>query len=529
MVFTHSRKAIGIFSDYDSAEVALKELENSGFPMRKISVIGRDVNNYRWHADFKVRDRLDEIRSSFASDRIDYYDERLSRGHYLVEVEGSQEDIDRAEQVFSHRGIQDWTTSDEGGQYQYNRAAHSLGSPTLGSHASTGDIGTHRRAVGVFSHRRDVESALHELQDSGFPMQRVSVIKRDADGHDNLAGAEVRDRGEGNKADDGAKTGAVSGGILGGLTGLLVGLGTLAIPGVGPIMLAGATATTIATTLGGAAVGAVAGGLIGALIGLGIPEERARVYNERVSKGDYLVIVEGTDDELNRVESIFRHRHIEEYGVYDIPQSQTPHTTQVTDTAHTEPIHHGTTATQPTTSYTVAPTPTTSSATRASSTDSIVTGSTPSGNHRSAVGLFSRLHDAELAIADLRNAGFPLSQITLVGQYFERREPFSGVILRDRIDTLNLGLSEDRTQFYNDRVMQGNYAVIINGTEEEIRNVESLLQQKGIQDWGIYDLNAMQMGQSSRNNEQLAGIHSRPDVIIIDRRDQTSEHEPRNL
>lgn len=522
MVFTHTRKAIGIFSDYDSAEVALKELENSGFPMHKISVIGRDVNNYRWHADFKVRDRLDEIRSSFASDRINYYDERLSRGHYLVEVEGSQEDINRAEQVFSHRGIQDWTTSDEGGQYQYHRAAHSLGSPTSGTHASTGGIGSYRRAVGVFSHRRDVESALHELQDSGFPMQRVSVIKRDADGHDNLSGAEVRDRSEGNKADDGAKTGAVSGGILGGLTGLLVGLGTLAIPGIGPIMLAGATATTIATTLGGAAVGAVAGGLIGALIGLGIPEDKARVYNERVAKGDYLVIVEGTEEELNRVGSIFRHRHIEEYEVYDIPSSQTPHTTQATTTAQTEPIHHTTTATQPSASYTVAATST--------------TGSTSSSNYRSALGLFSRLHDAELAIADLRNAGFPLNQITLVGQYFERREPFAGVILRDRVDSLNLGLPEDRTRFYNDRVMQGNYAVIVNGTEEELHRAESVLQQKEIQNWGIYDLNPMHIGQNapshsnpSRSDEHLASVNTHPDVIVIDRRDQTSEHDQPNL
>jgi len=43
----------------------------------------------------------------------------------------------------------------------------------------------------------------------------------------------------GNKADEGAATGAVTGGAVGGLTGLLVGLGALAIPGIGPVMLAG--------------------------------------------------------------------------------------------------------------------------------------------------------------------------------------------------------------------------------------------------------------------------------------------------
>lgn len=116
-------------------------------------------------------------------------------------------------------------------------------------------VGLHRRAVGVFSHRRDAEDALHELRNSGFEMDRVSVIAQDTDRNDNIAGAEVHDR-VGNKADEGASLGAVSGGTLGGLTGLLVGLGTLAIPGVGPIMLAGATATAIATTLAGAGIGA---------------------------------------------------------------------------------------------------------------------------------------------------------------------------------------------------------------------------------------------------------------------------------
>ena len=117
-------------------------------------------------------------------------------------------------------------------------------------------LGQHKRAVGVFSNRRDAEVALRELRDSNFPMDRVSVITRDADRADEIAGAdvrdEVRDRSD-NKADEGATTGALTGGTLGGLTGLLVGLGTLAIPGIGPIMLAGATATAIATTLAGTA------------------------------------------------------------------------------------------------------------------------------------------------------------------------------------------------------------------------------------------------------------------------------------
>ncbi len=182
-----------------------------------------------------------------------------------------------------------------------------------------------KRAVGVFSNRRDAEHALTEQRNSGFPMDKVSVIAKDAERDDQLAGAEMSDR-VGNKADEGAAAGAVTGTALGGLGGLLVGLGALAIPGIGPVMLAGAGATALATTLTGAGIGAAAGGLLGALIGLGIPEERARVYNDRVSRGDYLVIVDGTEDDIRHSHAIYNNRGVQDWGIYNAPNADTTRT-----------------------------------------------------------------------------------------------------------------------------------------------------------------------------------------------------------
>jgi hypothetical protein len=187
-----------------------------------------------------------------------------------------------------------------------------------------GNIGNTRRAVGTFPNRREAEKALHELKNSGFLMDKVSIIAKDADKERDIADVEVEDKDKfGNKADEGATAGAVTGGAVGGITGLLVGLGALAIPGIGPIMLAGAEATALATTLAGGAIGAAAGSLIGALIGLGIPEERARVYNDRVSSGEYLVLVDGTEAEIARALNIFNRYGIAEWGVYDIPNTST--------------------------------------------------------------------------------------------------------------------------------------------------------------------------------------------------------------
>ncbi|MGD2182881.1 general stress protein [Lusitaniella coriacea] len=179
----------------------------------------------------------------------------------------------------------------------------------------------YKRVTGLFYSHDEAEAVIRELKNSSFDMDRVSVIAKDAD---RVEGIETTEE-VGNKADEGAATGAVTGGALGGITGLLVGLGTLAIPGIGPILLAGAEATAIATTLAGGAIGAAAGGLVGALVGLGIPEERAKLYSDRVANGSYLVMANGTEAEIQQIEALMRLHGVEELGIYDalIPVDRT--------------------------------------------------------------------------------------------------------------------------------------------------------------------------------------------------------------
>jgi hypothetical protein len=194
-----------------------------------------------------------------------------------------------------------------------------------------------QRAVGTFSDYETLEIALHELKNSGFLMDRVSVVGRDINNHIESTGANTStvmnvgnlDTDE-NVAETGAKTGAVTGSAIGGVTGLLVGLGAIAIPGVGPVMLAGAAATAIATTLSGGAIGAAAGSLAGGLLGLGIPEDRAHVYSDRVNQGDYLVMVEGSAADIALAKSIFNRHSIHEWYVYDFHSDSTHMATPVT-------------------------------------------------------------------------------------------------------------------------------------------------------------------------------------------------------
>ena len=185
----------------------------------------------------------------------------------------------------------------------------------------------YKRATGLFYSRDEAEAAVHALKNAGYDMDRVSVIARDAD---KIDGHETTEE-IGNKADDGAAAGALTGGALGGITGLLVGLGALAIPGIGPILLAGAEATAIATTLAGTGIGAAAGGLIG----LGIPEEKAKIYNDRVKGGSFLVIVNGNAAEIARAETIMQNNGVEEFGIYDVPGATSTAITDVDEDIRT--------------------------------------------------------------------------------------------------------------------------------------------------------------------------------------------------
>jgi hypothetical protein len=179
-------------------------------------------------------------------------------------------------------------------------------------------MNTYKRSIGLFYSQDEAEAALRALKKGHFDMNRVNVIAKNAN---QVTDSENVDVGynEGNNAAEGAGAGATSGAVLGGIGGLLLGLGTLAIPGVGPIIVAGEAATTIATTLAGAGIGAAAGGIVGGLVGLGIPEEKAKIYSDRVSSGSYLVMVNGSDDDIRRAEEILHNNGIEEYGVYDAP------------------------------------------------------------------------------------------------------------------------------------------------------------------------------------------------------------------
>ena len=141
------------------------------------------------------------------------------------------------------------------------------------------------------------ERVVHALEAAGVPHDDISLVSGDQSRSATTGGA-----GDTATA-TGTGTGATIGTVLGGGAGLLAGLGSLAIPGVGPIVAAG----WLIATLTGAGVGAAAGGLLGSLTGAGVDEAEAQGYAEHVSRGGALVTVRAGEEDAAQVEHILEH------------------------------------------------------------------------------------------------------------------------------------------------------------------------------------------------------------------------------
>ncbi|AZI44012.1 hypothetical protein EHF33_13885 [Deinococcus psychrotolerans] len=153
------------------------------------------------------------------------------------------------------------------------------------------------RITAAFSTEQQAQSAVDDLRTHGFTDAHLSIL-RSHGGH--LEGKPPGDVTEG----------TTKGAVAGAGVGVLVGLAALAIPGVGPLIGAGALVSALGTAGASAAVGAAAGtalgGLSGALADAGYSADDAHYYGEAVGRGDILVAVDADDAQVTQISDVLR-------------------------------------------------------------------------------------------------------------------------------------------------------------------------------------------------------------------------------
>lgn len=137
------------------------------------------------------------------------------------------------------------------------------------------------RWVGAsFGDRENAERAYNSMTSRGYSQDDINLMMSD-DTRRKYFSDDDADSGLGSKAMEGAGVGGALGTTAGAILGAVAAIGTsVLIPGLG-VVIAG----PLAGALAGAGAGAATGGLIGALIGSGIPEDRAREYENDVKNG----------------------------------------------------------------------------------------------------------------------------------------------------------------------------------------------------------------------------------------------------
>jgi len=165
--------------------------------------------------------------------------------------------------------------------------------------------------VAIYDSHEQAERAIKELQVAGVDMKSISIAGKGTHTDEHVVGYyNVGDR---------MKYWGKIGAFWGGFWGLLFGSAFFAIPGLGPILVAGPLVAWIVGALEGAvAVGGVSA--IGAgLVSIGIPKDSVIKYDVALKTDKFLLLVHGTPEAVDKAKSIIAGTTAATYAMHGEP------------------------------------------------------------------------------------------------------------------------------------------------------------------------------------------------------------------
>ena len=152
--------------------------------------------------------------------------------------------------------------------------------------------------VAIYGTHVEAEEAVKELQRAGVDLRSLSIVGKDSHTDEHVVGYYNR----GDRMMYWGKTGA----FWGGFWGLLFGSAFFAIPGLGPVLVAGPLVAWIVGALEGAVVVGGFSAIGAALYGIGIPKDSVVEYELAIKTDKYLLMVHGTTGEVEKARDILQ-------------------------------------------------------------------------------------------------------------------------------------------------------------------------------------------------------------------------------
>ena len=150
--------------------------------------------------------------------------------------------------------------------------------------------------VAIFNNHADAETAVKDLQTSGFDMKQISIVAKDYHTDEQVVGYY--------NAGDRMRYWGKLGAFWGGFWGLLFGSGFFLIPGIGPVLVAGHLVTYIVGALEGAVLYGGLSALGAGLYSMGIPKDSIIEYETAIRADKFVLVAHGTLLEVDRAREV---------------------------------------------------------------------------------------------------------------------------------------------------------------------------------------------------------------------------------
>jgi uncharacterized membrane protein len=150
--------------------------------------------------------------------------------------------------------------------------------------------------IAVYPAHEGAEQAVRELQRAGFDMKKLSIVGKDYHSDEHVVGYYT--------TGDRMKRWGAMGAFWGGFWGLLFGSAFFAIPGIGPVLVAGPLVAWIVAALEGAAVVGGLSAVGAALYSIGVPKDSIVEYEVALKANKFILVAHGTASEVARAREI---------------------------------------------------------------------------------------------------------------------------------------------------------------------------------------------------------------------------------
>jgi uncharacterized membrane protein len=162
--------------------------------------------------------------------------------------------------------------------------------------------------VAIYDTHDQAEHAIKELQEAGVDMKSLSIVAKNTHTDEHVVGYY--------NAGDRMKYWGKVGAFWGGFWGLLFGSAAFAIPGLGPILVAGPLVAWIIAGLEGAAVVGGVSAVGAGLVSIGIPKDSVLKYEVALKTDKFVLVVHGSEEAVDRAKDIIAGTEQSHYAVH---------------------------------------------------------------------------------------------------------------------------------------------------------------------------------------------------------------------